>query len=108
MEHAVIELTIQLPTERYEQLRELAANAGCSPAELARAYLETWLDTQQREAKPEMALLRAAGLLVEPSPAMLARAAQATLPLEDVRAALDRAGGEPLSEVILAMRGPKD
>jgi hypothetical protein len=51
--------------------------------------------------------LRAAGLLAEPSPAMQRLAAESTLTLDEARAILDRAGGKPLSEIILEMRGPK-
>jgi hypothetical protein len=39
---------------------------------------------------------------------MKKRARQATMSLEEIRAALDRAGGQPLSELILEMRGPKE
>ncbi len=52
--------------------------------------------------------LRVAGLLAEPSPAMQRLAAESTLTLDEARAILDRAGGKPLSEVILEMRGPKE
>jgi hypothetical protein len=52
--------------------------------------------------------LRAAGLLTELGPEEKQRAAQCTTTLEEVRAALDRAGGPPLSELILEMRGPKE
>ena len=51
--------------------------------------------------------LRAAGLLAEPSPEMQRLAAESTLTLDEARAILDRAGGKPLSEIILEMRGPK-
>jgi ABC-type taurine transport system ATPase subunit len=53
------------------------------------------------------AALRAAGLLTELSPEEKARAAQSTLTLDEARAILDRAGGKPLSEIVLEMRGPK-
>ncbi len=53
-------------------------------------------------------MLRAAGLLAELSPEEKERAAQSTATLEEVSAALDRAGGKPLSEIILEMRGPKE
>lgn len=52
--------------------------------------------------------LRAAGLLSEPSAEMRRLASESTLTLEEARAILDRAGGPPLSEVILEMRGPKE
>jgi hypothetical protein len=38
---------------------------------------------------------------------MKARTAQATMTLEEVQAALDRAGGQPLSELMSEQRGPK-
>ncbi|MBA3946957.1 MAG: hypothetical protein H0X37_20645 [Herpetosiphonaceae bacterium] len=54
------------------------------------------------------AALRAAGLLAEPTPEMQQLAAASTLTLEEARAILDRTGGQPLSELILEMRGPKE
>jgi hypothetical protein len=54
------------------------------------------------------AALRAAGLLAEPSPALKRLAAESTITLEEARAILDRAGGKPLSELVLEMRGPKE
>lgn len=53
------------------------------------------------------AVLRAAGLLTELSAEEKEIAARSTLTLEEARTILDRAGGKPLSEVILEMRGPK-
>jgi hypothetical protein len=35
-------------------------------------------------------------------------AAESILTLDEARAILDRAGGKPLSEIILDMRGPKE
>jgi hypothetical protein len=61
----------------------------------------------QGERERATEALRAAGLLTELSPAEKARAAQSTLTLDEARAILDRAGGKPLSEVVLEMRGPK-
>jgi predicted DNA-binding antitoxin AbrB/MazE fold protein len=52
-------------------------------------------------------VLRAAGLLAELGPNLKAMA-DPTISLEEVRAALSRAGGTPLSELILEDRGPKD
>ena len=50
--------------------------------------------------------LRAAGLLVELSPTLRARI-DPTVRQEDVEASLARAGGKPLSEIVLEQRGPK-
>jgi hypothetical protein len=52
-------------------------------------------------------VLRAVGRLAELSPEEKQRAATSTLTLNEARAILDRAGGKPLSEIILEMRGPK-
>ena len=52
--------------------------------------------------------LRAAGMLTELGPEMKKRAEQCTVTLEEVRASLDRAGGKPLSEIIIEQRGPKE
>ena len=60
------------------------------------------------ERERSIDVLRAARLLAEPSPDMLARAAQSTATLEDVQAAFARAGGKPLSEIVLNQRGAKE
>jgi hypothetical protein len=52
-------------------------------------------------------VLQAAGRLAELSPQEKQRAAQSTLTLDEARAILDRTSGQPLSEIILEMRGPK-
>lgn len=52
-------------------------------------------------------ILRAAGMLAELSPEEKARAARSTLTLEEAQAILNRSGGQPLSELILEMRGSK-
>ena len=54
------------------------------------------------------AVLRHAGLLVEPSPATLASAAQSTLTLEEAIAILSRGDGPSLSAQLDEERGPKD
>jgi hypothetical protein len=42
-------ITVPLPEERLEQLRELARRANVTPEELARAGLEDWLRSGGRE-----------------------------------------------------------
>jgi len=69
---------------------------------------EQLADVHLSERDRATAVLRAAGLLTELSPEEKERAARSTLTLEEARAILDRAGGKPLSEVILEMRGPKE
>jgi hypothetical protein len=103
-------LLLNLSPEVYDRLREEAARQGKPPEGVAQQLLTDVLAPPPLASDRErsIAAMRAAGLLVEPSPAMLARASRATMTLEEVSAALDRAGGKPLSEVILEQRGTKE
>lgn len=103
-------LIVELPPELYARLRAEAERQGKPPEGIAQEWLTERLDspTPTYDRERSIAAMRAAGLLVEPSPAMVARASRATMTLEEVSAALDRAGGKPLSEVILEQRGPKE
>lgn len=105
-------LTLELSPDLYDRLRAEAARRGTS----AETVVEEWLaehlppPTPARPGERERVreALRAAGLLVEFTPAEIARAEAVTVTLEEVRAALDRAGGQPLSEIVLEQRGPKE
>ena len=110
-------LTIELPLEVYQRLQHEATRVGTPTEELAQG----WLVERLTPARPDLSppappgererateILRAAGLLTELSPEEKVRAAQADLTLEEARAILDRAGGKPLSEIIIEMRGPKE
>lgn len=101
-------LSIELPPEVYERLRRIAGTRGTSAEDLAQAWL---VEKAATEPAPETmrermrAALRAQGLLAEPTEEMRRLASESTLTLDEARAILDRAGGKPLSEVILEMRG---
>jgi hypothetical protein len=102
-------LTIDLPADLYDRLRAEAERTGQPPEDIARAWLAERLpspDASDREKVREA--LRTAGLLVEFSPAQIAQAKAVTVTLEEVSTALDRAGGKPLSEIVLEQRGPKE
>ena len=103
-------LTLDLPPELHERLRAEAARLDKPVAALVREWLAERLSSPAPASDRERAraALRAAGLLAEPSPEMIRLGEQANMTLEEVRAALDRAGGQPLSELILEMRGPKE
>jgi hypothetical protein len=105
--HTMTTLMIEVPPETYAELSSIAKQTGRSAADLALAQLQQWLASLHSQPSREQALLREAGLVADPSPEMLQRAAQASMTLSEVRAALDRVGGKPLSEVIIEMRGPK-
>lgn len=107
-------LTLELPPDLYERLRAEAERQGKPAADVAQEWLAERLPAPAPAQAPAgdreqvRAILRAAGLLVELGPEMKMRAERSTATLEEVRAALDRAGGRPLSEIILEMRGPKE
>ena len=104
------EVILHLPADLYERLRWEANRAG-KPAPL---MAQEWLaERLAATSPPELdertrvtEVLRAAGMLAELGPELRARA-DPTISLEKVQAALDRAGGKPLSEIILEQRGPK-
>jgi hypothetical protein len=100
-------MTLDLPTELYQQLEEEAIRANRSVEDLVAAWLQERLAPIPSERERAIAVLRAAGLVAEPSVEMRVRAANATMSLMEVQAALDRAGGRPLSEIIIEQRGPK-
>ena len=116
-------LTLELPAELYACLQAEAERLGLSAQDVAQEWLAERLE-EASPATPAMGetlspapmsdrdrsteVLRAAGLLAELSPAEKARARRSTATLEEVSAALSRAGGKPLSELILEMRGPKE
>lgn len=104
------QLVIDLPLDLYERLRELARKQGKRSQDVARELLAARLPPPIPPAERERVreVLRAAGLLAELGPEMEKRAAEATMTLEEVRTGLDSAGGVPLSELILEMRGPKE
>lgn len=103
-------LKLELPPDLHDRLRREAERQGKSVEIVAQEMLAARLappdEMSERERVAEA--LRAAGLLAELGPEMKKRAERSTMTLEEVRAALDRAGGKPLSELILEMRGPKE
>jgi plasmid stability protein len=102
------QLTIDLPQDVFERLRAQAARSG-KPIELVASELlsEQLPPAELSERARAREVLRAAGLLAEPTPEMLAIAAQSTATLAEVQAAFARVGGQPLSEIVIEQRGPK-
>jgi len=105
-------ITVDLPPDIYRKLQEQAQRSGKPPELVAREWLAERLAAPQAplsERERAREALRAAGLLVEFSEEEQARAkAAVTMTLEEIQAAFARAGGKPLSEIILEQRGPKE
>ena len=92
-----------------ERLQREASRVG-KPAEvLVSEWLTAWLAPVPPPSERERAreVLRAAGLLSEPTAAMHAIATQSTATLAEIQATFARVGGQPLSEIVIEQRGPK-
>jgi hypothetical protein len=103
-------VTIDIPTDIYQKLQDASNRAGKSIEHL----LQEWLIEHVSYAEPAhefgqvQAILRAAGLLTELGPELQKRANYATATLEEVQTAFARVGGDPLSEIVIEQRGPKE
>jgi hypothetical protein len=104
------EVVLHLPADLYQRLWWEANRAGMPAPLMAQEWLTERLAAAPPPELDERArvteVLRAAGMLVELDPE-LKRRADPAISLEKVQAALDRAGGKPLSQIILEQRGPK-
>lgn len=104
-------LTMELPPEVYHRLHEEAERLGKTPQVVAQEWLVERLASPGLSAGSDREkahqALQSAGLLTGLSP-NLYRLANPTVRLEDVRAALERAGGKTLSQIVLEQRGPKE
>ncbi|MEN8219355.1 MAG: hypothetical protein ABFS56_23950 [Pseudomonadota bacterium] len=101
-------VTLNLSSDLYQRLHEESVSIGQSVEELIQDWLvkrRTISPLNEREQIREV--LRAAGLLTELGPELQKRAEHSTATLEEVQAAFARAGGQPLSEMVIEMRGPK-
>ena len=102
-------ITLEVQPRLYARLMHEAAQVGRPVESLVAEWLEQRFPPLAPEGERERAreVLRAAGLLTELGPELKRRAAQATMSLEAIQAAFARAGGTPLSEMVLEQRGPK-
>ncbi len=104
-------LILDLPPDLYARLRAEAERQGKLPEGVVREWLAERLPAPPGNSARgrARAALRAAGLLVEDplGPGLRARTAGPGLTVDEVGADLERAGGRPLSEIILDQRGPQ-
>lgn len=101
-------LTLELPVWAYQRLHTRAVQAGKSPQRMAQEWLIEYLKITQEEPAScrtqVQAILKASGLLGVISPALREKS-MPTMTLEEIQAALARAGGPALSEIVIEQRG---
>jgi len=106
----IVSVMLELSPETYGRLRDEASRLGTSLPAIAHDWLIERLAVSPAPSLDERARVRQAlsmaGLLTELGPELRVRA-DPTISLEEVQAALSRAGGKPLSEIIIEQRGPK-
>jgi hypothetical protein len=100
---------IDIPPDTYQKLRDESQRVGKSVEHMLQEWLIERATYAERAHEREhvRAILRAAGLLTELAPELQKRARNSTATLEEVQAAFARAGGKPLSEIVIEQRGPK-
>jgi hypothetical protein len=105
-------LTLELSAETYRRLHKEAIRLGKPPQVVAQEWLVERLsplplaaiDSDREKVRQT---LRSAGLLRTLGPT-LRELADPTVRLEDIKTALDRAGGQTLSQIVLEQRGSKE
>jgi hypothetical protein len=101
------EIVLRLPSPGYRRLQEWAGRVGKSPESLTREIVEQAVQQHALPTAPPprtaRQILQAAGRVRSLSPALQQRIIPGVT-LEEVRASLARAGGQPLSEIVLQQR----
>ncbi len=112
-------LTLELAPDLLQQLKQEAERRGQSVETVVASVLREHVSVaapQREDVDPAPTgaherlrdVLQSAGLWTGLGPELQKRAESSTATLEDVQAAFARAGGTPLSEVVLEQRGPKE
>lgn len=100
-------IVVDVSPETYKRLEEEARRTGKSPEVLTRELLEASLRACESAAnKKTREILQASGK-ARPLGKNLRRKIIPGVSLDEVRVSLNRAGGLPLSEIVLKQRGPR-
>jgi len=102
----VAKLTLELPLELQQLLQRRAARTRKEPRQVAIEILQKELAAEEKprsERERVVEVLQRAGLL-RPLSDELRKIADPAVTHEEVRAALGRAGGKPLSEIVIEQR----
>jgi tRNA A37 threonylcarbamoyltransferase TsaD len=102
-------ITLELSSDIYRQLSDKSYQQGHTIEKMIQEWIIEHITLPPPKDSREQAhqLLKMAGLHTELSPELQKRAKNSTATLAQVQAAFARAGGQPLSEMVIEMRGPK-
>jgi len=102
-------VTLELSSDIYQQLYDKSHQQGRTIEKMIQEWIIKHIASPPPKDLREQArqILKTAGLHTELSPELRKRAENSTATLEQVQATFARAGGQPLSEMVIEMRGPK-
>jgi len=102
-------ITLEFSYDIYQQLSDQSHQQGKAIEKMIQEWIIEHIASPPPKDSREQAhqLLKTAGLHTELSPELQKLAENSTATLEQVQAAFARAGGQPLSEMVIEMRGPK-
>ncbi|HAI68496.1 MAG TPA: hypothetical protein DCM38_03555 [Gammaproteobacteria bacterium] len=102
-------VTLEFSSDIYQQLYDKSHQQGGTVEKLVKDWIIEHLASPPPKDLPEQArqILKTAGLHTGLSFELQKQAENSTATLEQVQAAFARAGGQPLSEMVIEMRGPK-
>jgi len=100
-------LTLRLSKDLLRLLQKRSVERGEEPQKVVLGILQKELDSEAKSAREQVIeALRASGL-VRPLSENLRKMSDSSVTHAEVEAAIAKAGGKPLSEIIIEQRGPK-
>ncbi|MDP2937082.1 MAG: hypothetical protein Q8O86_11400 [Dehalococcoidia bacterium] len=100
-------IVINVPQETYRRLQEEARKAGKAPEVLTRELLEISLQAREESRQRTARGILQASERARPLGERLRNKIIPGVTLDEVRESLTKAGGPPLSEIVLTQRGAK-
>lgn len=100
-------IVIDLPPDTRRTLEEQASQSGKTPEELSRELIERGLHINENPPSPTARDVLARAQKISTLSEAMRRRIIPDIPLDDVRAALNKTSGPPLSEIIIDQRGGK-
>jgi hypothetical protein len=102
-------VTLELSSDIYQQLYDKSHQQGRTVEKMIQEWIIEHIASPPPTNLREQArqILNTAGLETQLSPELQKLAENSTVTLEQVQAAFAKAGGQPLSEMVIEMRGHK-